>query len=1002
MSQADPKHQNHWQLILLLLAAFGVPVAAATTQFERITTTPWLALALLVVWELIVLVLGFITDVWGRLREIWGERTAKWIDRRVIALLSRYRKKYEEHLIYRHRDFDVKGLSTQGPYTLELEKVFVELRLQPQAPHMASGDPVRKPPKELQEGRHTIWDFLTSPHLHYLVIIGPPGSGKTTLLKHIAIFLAGGRKRRKQVGLRDTLPILLFLRDHAKAIQKDPNIDLVHLLQATLKKWNVEAPEGWFERRLEKGECLVMLDGLDEVPEAARKVVATWLETQMKKYASSRFLITSRPHGYRSTPLSGVNVIEILPFDQKQVRRFVENWYLANEIMSAQKDDPGVRMKAKEGAEDLLRRLGSTPALSDLAVNPLLLTMIATVHRYKSSLPGRRVELYKEICEVFLGKWQQKKGIEPDLTPPQRQRVLQPLAWHLMETERRELPVEEAVHVIADTLARVAPTKDGVTFLQELEADTGLILEREQGVYGFAHLTFQEYLASVHAIEHRLSDALIAHIENPWWHETIRLYAAQADATPVLAACLKDEPPTVTALALALEVEAEALEAAPHVRRRLRTLLEEGAESEDPERRRVVAEALLSRRLQHLVRLDEDRYVDPELITHIEYQLFLDEKRAQGEYRQPDHWQSYHFPPGEGLKPVLGVRPSDAEAFCQWLTERSGGLWRYRLPKPEETPWPGKWGTGVTWWIQEGGGQAPAGNHVQAVNFDVKFVYGLDFARDRALDLALDIILTLALTRDLDRTKTAIRALVKDLARIEVIVRNFLNDLNRASVHHLVDRISRILDLERTRLFSDFELALNVAYDLGGALAHATSYDEGLEHARKLAREIALARNLDFTFDYDSNILLTRDLGYSLRYADDLAHDLVYSRTLEQSQDIARDLARTVAYAHDLACELDRDSQRMRAELRTVARLMLLYVVELSLAEIRHLRSGSGLFEFISRLFNFISKRHSPSWEQLRDECLNLYLDLLILEERIEGRMPAVEGIRIVRERIGE
>ncbi len=954
MSNTPSKQQSHWQLILFLLAALGVPVAAATTQFEKITTNPWLALALFVIWEFLVLLVGFVTDVWGKLRDIWVDRTARWIDRWVVAFLSRYRKKYEKHVIYRHRDFDVKGLGTQGPYTLELERVFVELRLHPQAPHRTSADPVPKVPRELQEGRHTVWDFLTSPHLRHLVIIGPPGSGKTTLLKHIAISLASGKKRRKQVGLPDTLPILLFLRDHAKAIQKDPNIDLVHLLQATLKKWNVEAPEGWFERRLEKGRCLVMLDGLDEVPEAARKVVATWLETQMKKYASSRFLITSRPHGYRSTPLSGVNVIEILPFDQKQVRRFVENWYLANEIMSAQKDDPGVRMKAKEGAEDLLRRLGSTPALSDLAVNPLLLTMIATVHRYKSSLPGRRVELYKEICEVFLGKWQQKKGIEPDLTPPQRQRVLQPLAWHLMETERRELPVEEAVHVIADTLARVAPTKDGVTFLQELEADTGLILEREQGVYGFAHLTFQEYLASVHAIEHRLSDALIAHIENPWWHEIIRLYAAQADATPVLAACLKDEPPAVTALALALEVEAEALEAAPHVRRRLRTLLEEGAESEDPERRRVVAEALLSRRLQHLVRLDEDRYVDPELITHIEYQLFLDEKRAQGEYRQPDHWQSYRFAPGEGLKPVLGVRPSDAEAFCQWLTERSGGLWCYRLPKPEETPWPGKWGTGVTWWIQTGKTQAPAGNHAQAVDLDLTSARARDLARFLARFLARD------------RARDLARFLARDRARAL--------DLALALARFLARDLARALDLDL-----DLALALDLDLDL--------DLDRDLDLAR--ARALALARAFApaHAFDLNRDLALNRVRAFVLDRARDRGLDRFLARGLGRDFDLARNLDRVQDLVHT--------AKPTRAELRTLSRLILLYGTVLSLAEIQRTRSG-----FKKLIAN--TREEISFWAQLRDECLNLYLDLLILEERIEGRMPPVEGIRIVRERIRE
>src|SRR6202035_5809378 len=139
------------------------------------------------------------------------------------------------------------------------------------------------------------------------------------------------------------------------------------------------------------------------------------------------------------------------------IRLFIHNWYQANERMSSKSSDPGVRMKADEGAEDLLQRLRNTPALLALAVNPLLLTMIATVHRYRSSLPGKRVELYAEICDVFLGKRQQARGVVLELTAAQQQRVLQPLAYYLMEKGIREIPLAEVHEVIEEPLAGVHP-----------------------------------------------------------------------------------------------------------------------------------------------------------------------------------------------------------------------------------------------------------------------------------------------------------------------------------------------------------------------------------------------------------------------------------------------------------------------------------------------------------------------------------------------------------------
>jgi len=58
--------------------------------------------------------------------------------------------------------------------------------------------------------------------------------------------------------------------------------------------------------------------------------------------------------------------------------------------------------------------------------------------------------------------------------------------------------------------------------------------------------------------------------------------------------------------------------------------------------------------------------------------------RGQGKYYQPDHWTSYQFPEGLAHAPILGVRPSDAADFCEWLTGREHGMWNYRLPTSDE------------------------------------------------------------------------------------------------------------------------------------------------------------------------------------------------------------------------------------------------------------------------------------------------------------------------------
>jgi hypothetical protein len=83
-------------------------------------------------------------------------------------------------------------------------------------------------------------------------------------------------------------------------------------------------------------------------------------------------------------------------------------------------------------------------------------------------------------------------------------------------------------------------------------------------------------------------------------------------------------------------------------------------------------------------RIDENTYIDDTLVTCAEYQLFIDEMREKGKYYQPDHWTSYQFPTGQAREPILGVRHSDAIAFCEWLTDRGDSGWKYRLPTRDE------------------------------------------------------------------------------------------------------------------------------------------------------------------------------------------------------------------------------------------------------------------------------------------------------------------------------
>ena len=336
-----PEGENKLAKIILLVGTVAVPPSALIfLKHHQVTAA--------IGGESLVFVTAFVAKVWDKLETQYVDAVAKWTDPRLQSLITRYRARYRRAIYFQHRTFDIKGLNTQGAYSLELDQVFVELALSAEAPHKIPTDLLRKLNQTANDHRD-IWAFLKNEHCRHLAILGAPGSGKTTLLKHIALALAGPRRKRSLA----LTPVLLYLRDLQSAI---PQITLADAIRQSLPK-RFEAPTGWVENELENQRCLILLDGLDEVADTeARRKVAKWVEDRMREFSDTRFVVTSRPNGYLSNPIDGVTVLDVKPFTWPQVERFAKNWYLATETVRAGKRDN----RRRDGSRG--RRAGSAHA----------------------------------------------------------------------------------------------------------------------------------------------------------------------------------------------------------------------------------------------------------------------------------------------------------------------------------------------------------------------------------------------------------------------------------------------------------------------------------------------------------------------------------------------------------------------------------------------------------------------------------------------------------------
>ncbi|MGK7935035.1 MAG: SUMF1/EgtB/PvdO family nonheme iron enzyme [Xenococcaceae cyanobacterium] len=609
----------------------------------------------------------------SQLISTFAHNLCRWI------LNSQFQKRYYRRLIYDYRDYITQGLRTRGPFTLDLEKIFVPLRVSPESLDKISSEII---PTILGGSSFSIWDFLvasrTENAFRSIVIFGAPGSGKTTLLRHLTLIYAQNSQREYKTNAPQLIPVLLYLRDVAETIYSSPPT-LAELLEQQESIARLNPPLNWFEEKLSQNSCLVMLDGLDKVADInKRQAISGWLDEQIRNYPRAIFLLTSRPFGYLNAPLKRIRtILEVKPFNLRQMEQFIYSWYLQTEIAwTLGTDNPGVRQEAQKQAKDLIECITNHLPLASMALNPLLLTMIATIHSYRGVLPGRRVELYAEICDVLLGRRQDAKGISDSLSADQKKIVLQVLALELMQQGRQEFSLEQEesfLKIISESLDEVKSSIiEPLDFLEDVEKKSGLLVVREEGVYQFAHLSFQEYLAAVEIKTTNQEQILIDNISNPWWEETIRLYVAQSNGTSLISAALEEN--NVAALRLALDCAEEGLRIEPSVRQQVELRIEEGLESLNPEIFQLAAEVILARRLSKFLRIDENRAIDSNYITCAEYQLFVDEWLNSGE----------RFQAGSAREPITGISWENAIGFCAWLSQRNQSIYSYRLPTVTE------------------------------------------------------------------------------------------------------------------------------------------------------------------------------------------------------------------------------------------------------------------------------------------------------------------------------
>jgi hypothetical protein len=345
-----------------------------------------------------------------------------------------------------------------------------------------------------------------------LVLLGYPGAGKSTLAKYLMLALAVPVDDDRPLdghplgNLAMHLPVLVELRTYVQHSNDRSFLDQIDQQYVELR---LGMPRRLLEPYLDQGgQALVIFDGLDEVFDPAlRDEIKRRIDAFADRYPRVRVIVTSRVTDYDRNILDAGGFGHYLLQDLSlgQITEFADRFYHAAY--------PNDEAEAGRLTARLLDAVADSPAVAELAGNPMLLTILAIIGRGQE-LPRERRTAYEHAVSVLVERWDAIRqprragagiGIAP-LNTREKLELLRLVARYMQEgaggLAGNSLPETELAEMFATYFEQEFEQPPGEArriadaLIDQFRERDYILARFGTEVYGFVHRAFLDYLAA--------------------------------------------------------------------------------------------------------------------------------------------------------------------------------------------------------------------------------------------------------------------------------------------------------------------------------------------------------------------------------------------------------------------------------------------------------------------------------------------------------------------------